>query len=76
MLQGLIKSIDRYLADNFPRLGINKRREIKRLLFEIAKRDNLKIEDILDKKISSFAQIKTLLLKKRYPAAYQSHAKT
>ncbi|MCG2726943.1 MAG: hypothetical protein L6420_11960 [Elusimicrobia bacterium] len=82
----LIKNIDKYLANNFPRLGINKKREVKRLLFEIAKRDNLKIDDIaclcgkdalrqMDKKILSFKQIKTFLLKNRYPTVYKRHEK-
>jgi DNA repair photolyase len=69
----MIKKIDIYLTDNFPRLGINKKREIKRLLFEIIKRDNLPIEDILNTKTSSFEQIKKLLLKKRYPSTYKTH---
>jgi len=75
MIEHLIKNIDKYLEDNFPCLGINKKREIKRLLFEIIKRDNLPIETILDKKTSSFEQIKKLLLKKRYPSTYKTHKK-
>ena len=71
----MLKKIDSYLAEHFPRLGINKKREIKRLLFEIAKRDNLKIEAIVDKKIISFEQLKTLLLKKRYPLTSKTHKK-
>ncbi len=71
----MIKKIDSYLAEHFPRLGINKKREIKRLLFEIAKRDKVEINAIIDKKISSFEQIKTLLLKKRYRITYKTHKK-
>ena len=71
----MLKKIDSYLAEYFPRLGINKNREIKRLLFEIAKRDKLKIETIVDRKIISFEQLKTLLLKKRYPLTSKTHKK-
>jgi len=71
----MTKNIDNYLAENFPLLGINKKREIKRLLFEIEKRDKLKIENIIDEKINSFEQLKTLLLKKRYPLTSKSHKK-
>jgi len=54
-----------------PFLGINKQREITRLLFEIAKKDNLDPRQILPpQKAKNFEQAKTFLLQKRYPQTF------
>jgi len=55
----------------FPHFGMNKRREIKRLLYEISKRENISPEAILGgTDFRSFAKVKTYLLKRRFPYAY------
>ena len=54
-----------------PKAGINKQREITRLIFEICKRDNANPENILQQqKITNFEQAKKLLLALRYPVSY------
>lgn len=54
-----------------PKAGINKQREITRLIFEICKRDNANPENILQQqKITNFEQAKKLLLALRYPISY------
>lgn len=55
----------------FPVLGVNKKREISRLLFEVAKaRGQAPSADILPEKIKNFDQAKKYLLQKRYPRAF------
>ena len=54
-----------------PKAGINKQREITRLIFEICKRDNISPKEILStQKINNFEQTKKLLLALRYPLSY------
>lgn len=54
-----------------PFLGVNKNREIIRLIFEIAKRDNIAPQDVLPRKYSTnFDQAKNYLLSKRYPKSF------
>lgn len=59
-----------YVTQHFAHFGINKRREITRLLYEISRRENLHPADILPE-ISGrelrFDDIKNDLIKKRYP---------
>ena len=55
----------------FPRLGLNKKQELVRLIYEISKRERKTPESIL-KNIDSldFYKIKDALLKRRFPHAY------
>lgn len=54
-----------------PEAGINKKREICRLIFEICKRDGLEPKQLLNgEKIKNFEQAKKLLLALRYPLSY------
>lgn len=58
-----------------PLAGINKQREIGRLIFEICKRDASAPKDILKNvKIKNFEQAKKLLLTLRYPVSYPKAA--
>ncbi len=60
-------------AQKFPRLGVNKRREVARLLFEISKRDNRSPGLILEGfEYKNYAHLKGLLLSLRYPQNYSS----
>ncbi|MCB4755938.1 MAG: hypothetical protein LHV69_02730 [Elusimicrobia bacterium] len=62
-----------YVARRFPKLGLNKRRETARLLFEISKRDGLPLESILPHgEFHQYRDIKSFLVKKRFP---NSHTK-
>ena len=53
----------------FGRFGVNKTREIVRLLYEIAKRENIDPDKILPRSIKNFAAVKDWLVKKRFPYA-------
>ena len=58
-------------ARNFPNFGINKSREILRLLNEIAKIEHIQIDDILNSLIKKdYAVVKKSLLKRRYPTTF------
>lgn len=59
------------VINKFPRFGVNKNREILRLVYEIAKRDGVLPEQVL-LEISSqkFEAVKNELLKIRYPQNY------
>ena len=66
-MQKLLKEIEEYILDTFPKLGLNKNRELVRLLFEISKKTKQKPQDILLKeKAKNFEQIKKYLLSLRY----------
>lgn len=63
--------IEQYLPQVLPGLGVNKQRELMRLLYEIAKRDATPLSDILPaEKNLTFERAKKLLLQKRYPHAF------
>jgi len=53
----------------FRRLGINKKQETIRLVYEISKRDNVKPPDIVRGIPDNFKKIKDELLKRRFPYA-------
>ncbi|MDR0646338.1 MAG: hypothetical protein LBG46_05145 [Elusimicrobiota bacterium] len=64
-----------YANEIMPFLGINKKREIARLLFEIAKRDNLAPPAILPPQYAkNFEQAKKFLISKRYPKNFKTAA--
>lgn len=69
-----IQSIKNYVEMEFPRLGVNKEREVSRLLFEISKRDNCHFSEIIsgyDGNREQFDSLKAYLLKKRFPNTTQ-----
>ena len=56
--------------------GINKIREISRLVFEISKRDNVDFDTIVKEiKSNDYLVIKNFLLKKRYPKTFNKVSK-
>jgi spore photoproduct lyase len=58
------------VASHCAHFGHNKKHQITRLLYEIAKRDNHSPEAILqDKNLDNFAEVKTYLIKQRFPYA-------
>jgi len=55
----------------FPRLGVNKKQEIIRLLYEISKKENtLPFSIIKDIDSIDFDTVKELLLRRRFPSSY------
>lgn len=66
-MQELLNKIENYIKDIFPQLGLNKSRELVRLVFEISKKTGKKSNDILPKeKAKNFEQTKKYLLNIRY----------
>ena len=63
--------IENYLSVVLPGLGVNKQRELTRLIYEIAKRDKKTPPEILPaEKNLNFERAKKILLQKRYPRAF------
>lgn len=71
-----VNQAEAYLQEILPKLGVNKTRELVRLIYEISKRDHLLPEQILpaDEKLN-FEAAKNILLKKRYPFNFKTVAK-
>lgn len=68
---GLLKKARSVVRSRFPGLGINKKREITRLLYEISKKENTApLSIVRDTGTGGFDKIKALLLKRRFPRAY------
>ncbi len=68
--------IENYLSVVLPGLGINKMRELVRLLYEIAQRDGAPLPQILPQEEKwNFEKAKTHLLKKRYPVNLKTAAR-
>ncbi|MBU4311422.1 MAG: hypothetical protein KJ706_01730 [Candidatus Omnitrophica bacterium] len=66
-----LEKIESFVRSSLPSLGVNKKQEITRLLYEIAKRENTPPEKIIeDVHIKSFDAVKEALLKRRFPYAY------
>jgi len=60
-----------FLTDKFANFGVNKSREILRLLNEISKIENIQINNILnDFHKKDYKSIKKFLLKRRYPKTF------
>lgn len=62
--------IEKYLSNKYPYFGVNKSREITRLLYEIAKRESVDFKSILaDCRAAGpdFENLKNELLARRYP---------
>ena len=71
-----VSEIEAYLTDLLPKLGVNKQRELVRLLYEIAKRDKISAADILPpEKNLNFERAKKILLQKRYPVNFKTARK-
>ncbi|WP_428897815.1 spore photoproduct lyase [Parelusimicrobium proximum] len=65
------KSLEDIISHQFPKLGVNKKREISRLIYEIAKRDGRDFGFFTSQiKGFPFEKAKDFLLKLRYPKAY------
>lgn len=63
-----LKSAEAFIKKRFPGFGINKRQEITRLIYEVAKRENILPADILSgEDFSDFDIVKEGLLKRRFP---------
>lgn len=66
-----LKKVQSALIARFRQLGVNKKQEITRLVYEISKREGLSPEKIIhDLGQNDFNKIKTELLKRRFPHAY------
>ena len=66
-MQQTVIEIENYIKNIFPQLGLNKSRELVRLLFEINKKNKQPVQDILPKdKAKNFEQTKKYLLNLRY----------
>jgi len=66
--------IKNYVEKEFSDFGINRKREVSRLLYEIAKRDQCDFRKIVKNYPSTpvkFANLKSYLLEKRYPRESQ-----
>ncbi|MBI4669815.1 MAG: hypothetical protein HY747_11680 [Elusimicrobia bacterium] len=63
--------VNRFIAKRFPKLGINKQREAARLVFEIAKKENIPPKAALDDgKFHDWHELKNYLLQRRYPQTF------
>ena len=71
-----VETAENYVLQLLPKLGVNKRRELVRLVYEIAKRDGSAPQDILPaQKNLNFESAKKQLLAKRYPVNFKTAAK-
>jgi spore photoproduct lyase len=67
-----INEIKRYVDSSFSSFGVNKKREISRLIYEIAKRQNFCFSSVLkDLRARDFSSIKEILLQRRYLNSYR-----
>ena len=67
-----VEAIKSYVQDNFPGFGVNKRREVIRLLYEISKRERNDFKDVLAEaplEPLRFAELKKYLMQRRFPIA-------
>ena len=65
-----VEEIRTYIEERFPQFGINKRRQIIRLLYEIRKREQCHLPDLLHKiteESQNFSRLKSYLLARRFP---------
>lgn len=60
-----------FVQKNYSHFGINKQRELTRLLFEISKREKNNFDRILPQsQIKNFHKLKNYLLKRRFPESF------
>lgn len=65
-------AIKKYVGATFPDFGVNKKQEITRLLYEIAKREGIFFENILEEMpqpIPDFFAVKKYLMGRRFPSS-------
>lgn len=71
-----MQQIENYILSCMPKLGVNKLRELVRLVYEIQKRDRISLPEILPfEKNLSFETAKKQLLQKRYPVNFKTTAR-
>jgi len=71
-----ISLISSNIQKKFPLFGINKTRELTRLVFEISKRDNISSIDVINSiQEKTYEKVKEYLLQKRYPNTYGIYKK-
>ena len=71
-----VEEIRVYLNGILPGLGMNKQRELSRLIYEISKRDRHALSAILPaEKNLTFERAKKILLQKRYPFSFSAAPK-
>ena len=71
-----VQAAEEYVLGVLPKLGVNKRRELVRLVYEIAKRDGAPFSEILPaQKNLNFEYAKKQLLARRYPVNFKTAAK-
>ncbi len=71
-----VAEIESYVTSLLPKVGINKLRELVRLLYEINKRDHIALAEILPaEKNLTFERAKKLLLRRRYPVNFSTARK-
>ena len=69
-----VADIENHVKSLLPQVGVNKLRELVRLVYEIAKREHLPAQEILPS-AKTFESAKQQLLKRRYPYNFKSAAK-
>lgn len=68
--------LENYVKTVLPQVGVNKLRELVRLVYEIAKREKIAPQAVLTpSKNQNFESVKTALLKRRYPVNFKASAK-
>ncbi|HSV42925.1 MAG TPA: hypothetical protein VLJ10_00055 [Candidatus Bathyarchaeia archaeon] len=73
-----ITAISDYVDSLYPKFGINKRHEIARLLYEIARREKVAYDRILDEPMracNNFFTVKAALVRRRYPELHHEDLK-
>ena len=66
-----ISLIGKAIQKKFSLFGINKSREITRLVFEISKRDSIDFISVINSiQETKYEKVKNFLLEKRYPKSY------
>ncbi|MFW6134069.1 MAG: radical SAM protein [Elusimicrobiota bacterium] len=72
-----VEDIKIEIDKKFPLFGVNKKREIVRLIYEIKKREEISTKYILDQFNSNegFNQVKKKLLSRRFPEAFSKNKK-
>ena len=68
--------LENYVKTVLPQVGVNKLRELVRLVYEIAKREKIAPQAVLTpSKNQNFERVKTALLKRRYPVNFKASAR-
>lgn len=71
-----LAEIENYVTALLPKVGVNKLRELVRLLYEINKRDHAPFGEILPaEKNLTFERAKKILLQRRYPVNFKTARK-